>query len=245
MSLESRLAETLHLVDSVDPSPDLFARVSRSLEEDAAHRRRVALVALAMFGLTASVVVFTGLMVSTSDTGRLVTRAWVVELVEAVLMTALVLGLAPAVRRFGKVYVAEVFRLDPGAGSRFVGLVDVAYDLVVVGIIVLTTETVGLGRRVELIRLLEGSMVRVGLLLATMGVLHTCNLLALPVVGLIHSSSLRRTLRTADAMAPPSPQAERADRLATRLVWGLAALAVAGLILGLGLVLGIGLGLRG
>lgn len=245
MSLEQRLAETLHLVDAVEPSPDLFARVYRSLEEDSAHRRRVALVALAVFGLTASIVVFTGLMVSTSDTGRMVTRAWVVELVEIMIMTALVLGLAPAVKRFGKAYVAEVFRLDPGAGHRFIALVDVAYYLVFVGIIVLTTETTGLDRVVELIRQLEGSMERVALLLATMGVLHTCNLLALPVVGLVHSSSLRRSLRAGKAIGPPSPEAERADRVATRLVWGLAALAVAGLILGLGVVFGVGLGLRG
>ncbi len=245
MSLERRLAETLHLVDSFDPSPDLFARVSRSLEEDTAHRKRVSLVALAVFGLTASIVVFTGFMVSTSETGRMVSRAWVVELVELVVMTAVVVGLAPAVRRFGRVYVAEVFRLDPGAGHRFVSLVDVAYYLVFVGITVLTTETTGLDRIVPLGFGLAGSVERVAQLLVTMGVLHTCNLLALPVVGLVHSSSVRRSLRAGQDVGPPASGAERADRLATRLVWGLAALSVAAIILSLGLVFGISIGLRG
>lgn len=245
MSLERRLAETLHLVDSFEPSPDLFARVQRSLEEDTAHRRRVALVALAVIGLTVSIVVFSGFMVSISDSGRMVSAAWVVELVEIVVMAALVSSLGPAVRRFGRFYVDEVFRLDPGAGNRFIALIDVAYYLVFVGIILVTTETRDLHRTVALIPELEGAMVRVGLLLATMGVLHTCNLLALPVIGLVHSASVRRSLRSGGTAGPPSAKAEHADRWATRLVWGLAALAVTGLILGLGVVFGIGLGLRG
>ncbi|MBI2237588.1 MAG: hypothetical protein HYU54_03565, partial [Actinobacteria bacterium] len=41
MSLEERLREVLRRTDEYEPSPDLFARVRRSIEEDAAHRRRI------------------------------------------------------------------------------------------------------------------------------------------------------------------------------------------------------------
>ena len=40
MTLEQVLSATLHSADDYDPSPDLFAKVQRSIDEDRAHRRR-------------------------------------------------------------------------------------------------------------------------------------------------------------------------------------------------------------
>ena len=41
MTVEQRLRDALHRADGYAPSPDLFARVQRSIEEDRAHRRRM------------------------------------------------------------------------------------------------------------------------------------------------------------------------------------------------------------
>lgn len=37
MSLEKRIADALHAADTFQPSPDLFTRLQRSIEEDLAH----------------------------------------------------------------------------------------------------------------------------------------------------------------------------------------------------------------
>ncbi|MGH8873267.1 MAG: hypothetical protein ACRDWS_14995 [Acidimicrobiia bacterium] len=243
MTLEQRLSETLHEVDSFEPSPDLYARVSRSLDEDRARRRRATLVWLASLASAAIVMVCLGLLVFRDRGGFLVVPRWGVELLETVVLVTIVLLLAPLIRRFGGFYVSEVFRLDPPVGDRFLRLLDIAYYLVFSGRILSDADLTGLGGAVRLGVELEAALDRIAWVLTMMGALHAGTLLALPVVGLVFSSVVRRARRLqAGALAPDvSPQALQADRLASWIVWALAALVVVGALLTIGVVIGVGL----
>ncbi|MEE8489776.1 MAG: hypothetical protein V3S43_05520, partial [Acidimicrobiia bacterium] len=56
MTVEERLTAAFRAADQYQPSPDLFAKVTRSIEEDASHRRRVRRLVgtlIAAFGLVA------------------------------------------------------------------------------------------------------------------------------------------------------------------------------------------------
>lgn len=245
MTLEQRLFDALHEVDSFDPSPDLFARVARSLEEDAAHRLRVQMAWLAGVASLAAVLVYLGLVVSRGRSGVLVVPGWAIEVLEKVVAVALVLLLAPIIRRFGGHYVSDVFRLDPATGTRFLRLLDIAYYLVLFGFILANAELTALGRITPLGGALESVLEGVASLLVVIGVLHAANLLMLPVVGLVFSSVVRRTARyQAGADAPAiSPKAVQADRVSSWIVWVLTALVFAGVLLTIGVVIGAGAGL--
>jgi hypothetical protein len=242
MSLEKRLIETLHEVDRFEPSPDLFARVNRSLSEAAAHRRRLLAVGFGTIGSVALMVTLIGSVTSRNVNGRLMTPVWSIEIVETLALAGLVLVLAPVIRRFGDAYVLAVFHLDPTLGPRFLRLLDLAYYLTFLGAVVATSDVTGLSRTADLATWAEGSLDRVAGVLMAMGVLHVTVLLSLPVVGLIHSSTVRRSRRqVAGAAAPPvSSPALRADTIASRLVWALAAIGVAGVLLLAGVALGFG-----
>jgi hypothetical protein len=243
MTLEQRLSEVLHKVDDFEPSPDLFARVNRSLEEDQAHRRRAVVAWLSIVASVAAIIVYLGLFTSRSPDGFLVIRVWVVELLETVVLVAIVLVLAPVIRRFGGLYVADVFRLDPGTGDRFLRLLDIAYYLVFFGGIL---EGVSLRDLDLLARVgpeLESALERLGAILLVMGLFHAATLLALPVVGLVFSSNVRRVerLQAGEGAGVASARATQADRIAARIVWGLAALLVVGALVGVGTMVGLGL----
>jgi len=242
MTLEQRLSETLHEVDRFDPSPDLFARVSSSLEEDAAHRRRVLHGWLASLASFAVVVVYLGLFVSRDSSGSLVVPHWAIELLQSILLIAIVILLAPLIRRFGGLYVADVFRLDAVTGSRFLRLLDTAYYLVFAGAILMGVTMVGLEYPVRLGRGLEQTFGRIAVVLGLMGVFHAVNLLVMPLIGLVFSSTVRRAARArAGAAAPPlSDAAARVDRIITRIVWALATTVAIAAVLAIGIVFGIG-----
>jgi hypothetical protein len=48
MTVEERLTDAFRAADQYQPSPDLFAKVTRSIEEDASHRRRVRSMAISV-----------------------------------------------------------------------------------------------------------------------------------------------------------------------------------------------------
>jgi hypothetical protein len=244
MTLEQRLFDTLHEVDSFEPSPDLFARVARSIEEDAAHRRRVQVLWIAGIAAVAAVVVYLGLAVSRNRLGSLVISGWASEVLENVIAVALVFVLAPVIRRFGRQYVADVFRLDPATGMRFLRLLDIAYYLALFGLIIARVELTGAGRMPLLRSALESTLDDLASLLMLIGVLHAANLLVLPVVGLVFSSVVRRAARDrAGVEAPPlSPKAVQADRICSWIVWVSTALIFATVLLTIGIVIGTGLG---
>jgi hypothetical protein len=77
-----------------------------------------------------------------------------------------------------------------------------------------------------------------------MGGLHSVALAALPVVGVLFSSTWRRSIRAGlgDQVSPPDPRAQAADRLADAIVWVVAGLLVLGaLFLAVALIVGIAL----
>ena len=79
MSLERLLTETLHEADAYEPSPDLFARVERSLEEDAAHRRRVRIGVASVIGGLVGAAAFLIATSSPGPFGSPAVPAWALE----------------------------------------------------------------------------------------------------------------------------------------------------------------------
>lgn len=227
MTVEQLLADALHGADDFLPSPDLFAKVQRSIEEDAAHRRRVRrALTWAAAGLVAAftwVAVFLDIREGTATMPW-----WTVELLTVAILIALVVVLGPLIRRFGKVLALEVFRSNRETSQRFLTLLDIAYYLVFSAFILMTTnfspqadwEGTLAGQLGG-----DGELFRIAGLLLLMGILHTLTIAALPVMGLIFASNWRRAARVELGNNAPEPdsQAEKADRVATLIVWLVAA----------------------
>jgi RNA polymerase sigma factor (sigma-70 family) len=238
---EDRLGDALHRIDAYDPSPDLFARVRRSIEEDAAHRSRLRWAIGALLVGSAALAAWFSLTSEVAD-GRVLAPWWAVEAAESAVLVAIVVVLGPMIRRFGKTYAGEVFRANPPTGDRFLVLFDIAYYLIFSGYVLVTASFEPGGTR-ELAPLLEDAAVRVGGILLLMGVLHSVSLAALPVIGLLFSSTWRRAIRAqlGDRVPPPDPRAQTADRVAAAIVWVGAGVVVLGaLFLAVAVVLRIG-----
>jgi len=240
MTLEQQLSEALHEVDGFEPSPDLFARVTRSLDEDQVHRRRIRGAWLASLASFAAVVVYLGLTVTRTSSGALVVPRWVLESLEAAVLVTLALLLAPLISRFGKSYVSDVFRLDPGTGERFMSLLEIAYYLVFFGGILRGTNLTRLRGMVQLGPGLEEIFETVAVMLLFLGLIHAATLFGLPLVGLVFSSLVRRAERShAGPGAPPvSENAVRADRVAAWIVRIVIGLLLFGALFGFVGVLG-------
>ncbi len=250
MTLEQLLTDTLHHADDFSPSPDLFAKVQRSIEEDRAHRRRVRVV-LAWVGVAvAAVAVYVALTLQPAtglfETGYEVPFRPLMVLTTAI-MVAIVAVMGPAIRRFGETYEREVFAGSPETGTQVLRLLDIAYYLIFGAFILMTMlfeppSDLPLSER-QFPDHLYFEMVRLGGLLLAMAELHIVLLLSLPVVGLVHSANLRRA-RMADGAESTDPFAERLDKAISIGVWLAALLILAPLVL---VVLGgiIGLGASG
>jgi hypothetical protein len=239
MTLEQRLIETLHRADDFEPSPDLFARVERSLEEDRRHRRRVTWVAAGILAGTAAATLLLGATISYSDLGQLIAPGWVLELIVTLVKVALLLVLGPNLRRLGQPLIADVFRLDPPTGKRFLKLLDIAFYLFLFGQILLEAYPQLWGQEVLLGEdgwLWSGSM---AVFMLMMGLGHIVTIAALPVIGLFHSSLVRRDRRQeAGSGAPPrSEGAEQAERVVRLIVWGTAGLALLSVLIVVGVLL--------
>lgn len=244
MSLERRISEALEEYDRFEPSPDLFARMQRSLEQDEAHRRTVKRVATVIALAIVMIGVYLAVVSSRSSIGTLVAPRWALEVLETVVMVSLVVVVGPLIRRFGGIFIEDVFRLDPDTGRRFLRLLDVAYYLVFSGYTLVTVQLVDLSRPVALGLLMSMSVERLGGLLLLIGVLHAATIAALPALGLVFSSSVRRAARDrAGPTAPPvTPGAVRAETVARFIVWIAAAVVAVGGILAVGLAIGMGIG---
>lgn len=252
MNVDAKLRAALERVDTYAPSPDLFARVTRTLEDDARHRRRVRrAVAAIVAGVAAAAGWFA--MTGSLEGGRFVLPGWSLEVVVTVVMVALVAALGPLLRRVGVAYLAGA--LGSASSGRFAALLDLAYYLVCAGYVLLTLTVMPdvVGTPVDPAQLARASR-RIGGLALLMGVLHTSTLLVLPIIGLLLRDIARRAPHVAGS-APAAPdtaiRAARsrvaaargtADRIAslsmTAVVVALA--AILGLIVVVVLVLGIG-----
>lgn len=244
MSLERRIIEALGEYDGFEPSPDLFGRVQRSLEQDEAHRRRVRRIVITISLASVTTALYLGAVSYRSRIGTLMAPRWALELLETVVMVSLVVVIGPLIRRFGGIFIEDVFRLDPDTGRRFLRLLDVAYYLVFSGYTLVSVQFVDLSRPVALAFLASVLVERVGGLLLLMGVLHGATIAVLPALGLVFSSSVRRAARDLAGPTAPrvSPGAVRAETVAMLIVWIAAAGVVIGGILAVGLAIGVGIG---
>lgn len=240
MSLEQRIADALHAADDIQPSPDLFARLQRSIEEDRAHRRRVRIaIGLIVAGL-AGIAWFLSAVAERSPEGVTTVPKWSVQAVVTVVLITVLVTLGPTLRRLGSPLLENVFHLNPATGQRFARLLDIAYYLFFGGLVVNSVDTRGLAEHVgasseEVWTGLAGTA---GFLLQ-LGIVHTINLALLPVIGLLFTSLTRRARRqAAGAKAPPeSPLARKVDRLTRGIVLTVAALAIVGTLALLAVIL--------
>jgi hypothetical protein len=193
MTTEDRLRDALRAADAYQPSPDLWARVEGSIEEDRRHRRRVLRVlgAILLAIAVAAAIAFAA-RVPTSDGTAVDWRA--MAAIEVLLLLALIVGLGPALRRFGRMFVADVFRASPETGRAFLVLLDVAFYLVTAGYVLVSVslDQPNAGELGVLAAQLSAAAARIGGLLLVMGVLHVATLLALPLLGIAFTSGWYR-----------------------------------------------------
>jgi len=191
-ALEQRLIDAFaDARTSVHENPDLFGRVTRSLEEDLARRRWRWSIA----GVVAGFIVANAalaLALSDFDNRRIIMDWWVIELITNIVLVALAVGLGPFIKRFGRSYAADVFRANPRTGKSYLVLTDVAYYLIFTSFVLFTVTFVeptdwitSTGAQ------LKHEVARVGGILLIMGVLHALNVVALPIIGQLLSSGRR------------------------------------------------------
>ncbi len=198
-SAEARLREVLAEVDRFDPASDLFGRVWWSIEEDRAHRERVRKTAAAGVGVAVGVAAVLTAAADIVDR-RVVMAWWVLEAVVVLVLVAIALTLGPFIKRFGRSYAADVFRSNPRTGKSFIVLTDFAYYLIFFAYILLSLrlEPTTFQGTVTPDQVKEATA-RIGGILLIMGILHSANLLVLPIIGRL--LTLNRRL---DADTPPT-----------------------------------------
>lgn len=232
MTVEERLTAAFRAADQYQPSPDLFAKVTRSIEEDASHRRRVRRLVgtlIAAFGLVA---IYLFVAIDRVD-GALRMPFWTLEVLVTGIMIGLVLALGPTIRRFGTAFESDIFRTSPDTGRSFLTLMDVAYYLIFGAYTFMTlrySPPANVAGAEDLARWLGWESQRVAGLLILMGLLHAVTLLVLPVVGLVFSANMRRARRArlGETVPQANPRNDQLDRWITIVVW---------ILVGLGLLL--------
>jgi hypothetical protein len=184
-TVEERLADALWSTAlAVDESDDLFARVQLSIEDDQAlrrqRRRRVAIGSLILTAL--ATIVASAVEVRK---GAMIMDWWILETLWFATMIGLALWLGPFIRRFGKSYAADVFRINPRTGKSFIVLMDVAYYLIFLAYTLFTVhfEPDGGWAATVSAQQMRATAVRFGGIFLIIGVLHGLNVLALPFIG--------------------------------------------------------------
>jgi small-conductance mechanosensitive channel len=246
MTVEELIADALHGTDEYLPSPDLFAKVQRSIAEDAAHRRRIRrITSWSAVGVLTAAAWVAGFLEIRDGVATM--PWWTVEVLTAAILITITVLFGPLIRRFGIVLTDAVFGSNEPTSRRFLAVLDIAYYLIFSAYLLMSTSfapQVEWGGR--LAAQVEHDLARIGGLLLVMGILHAITIAVLPLVGLIFASNWRRAVRAElGADAPePDPQAEKADRVARIIVWIVAALLAwqaIGLLVGpgiFGLILG-------
>ena len=184
-TLEDRLRVALHDgADAVHESPDLFARVELSIDDD--RRLRVQHRALVTIGACiGAALVSIAVAVIDVEEGGLLMDWWILEIITTLVLVAIACWLGPLIKRFGRSYAADVFRANPRTGKSFIMLTDIAYYLIFFAYILFTvsfaprdgwSETVNADQ-------LQFETARIAGILLIIGVLHGLNLLALPMIG--------------------------------------------------------------
>lgn len=185
MTLEERLGEALYAgAVQVEESPDLFARVKGSIEDDVrrrAWRWRVAKIA----ALTLTAVATFVIAVTDYREGGLIMDWRILELITTAILVAIVIVLGPFIKRFGRSYAAEVFRANPSTGKSFIVLMDFAYYLIFGAYVIfmLNFERLESWAITVSAAQVKAETMEVAGILLVMGVLHGMNLLMLPIIG--------------------------------------------------------------
>lgn len=188
MNVEQRLVHALRAADRVEPSADLWSRVVHSIEEDQAHRRRIVTVFAVTVSVTAGLVAIGLLNVIDTPSGRQV-RVPAMELLETTALVALVAVLGPAIRRFGRGYAHDLWRISPDMATSLLRLLDVAYLLVFGGYILLTSSFDAGRSGIVVGEQVGDASWRIGGLVLTMGLLHAATITTLPLVALVSNST--------------------------------------------------------
>jgi len=193
VTTEDRIADALHSTGEYEAAPDLWSRVSHSIEEDREHRRRVwTAVGLVLLAMVIAIAIATlGLESSSGDPVRYRVDWRLMEALEVGILLVLIGVLGPGIRRFGRGFVADVFTPSEATGERLLPLLDAAYYLIFVGYVLVTTRlaagvTYGLyflGEQVG------EAAIRIGGLLFLMGVMHAVTLIVLPLIALVFNAT--------------------------------------------------------
>ncbi len=185
MRLEERLRDALLAgAQQVEESPDLFARVQRSIEDEIRRRewrQRVATTAgVAVAGLLGFLFIATDFR-----EGELLMDWRILEFLTTTILVTIVILLGPFIKRFGKSYAAEVFRSNPSTGKSFIVLTDFAYYLIFGSYVLFTLVFERPDDWTPMVNAVQFKIetVKIAGLLLIIGVLHGMNLLMLPIIG--------------------------------------------------------------
>ena len=184
-AVESRLRDALFAgVAAAEESPDLFARIQLSIDDDRRHRqqrRRAAGIVACVLGALGAIAYAT----TERRQGVFLMDWWVLELIADGVLIGMALWLGPLIKRFGKSYAADVFRANPRTGKSFIVLTDIAYYLIFLSYIMFTMRYEAAANWAQTVNAaqLQHETARLAGILLIIGVLHGLNLLALPVMG--------------------------------------------------------------
>ena len=213
-TLERRLSEAFASArDTVHANPDLFARVTRSIDDAAARRRFRWRLAGGLAGFVLANAML-ALSFSNYENRRLDMPWWVIELITNIVLVALAVGLGPFIKRFGRSYAADVFRANPRTGKSYLVLTDVAYYLIFTSFVLFTVTFVEpTDWKVSTGEQLQHEVARVGGMLLIMGILHALNVVALPIIGGLLSGNGRLDAATARRSYPTGTESGTAPPL--------------------------------
>ena len=194
-TLEERLHEALLREGTrAEPSPDLFARVVASIDDDRARRRR--LTRVGALWLTGTAALTAAVLALTPRDGKgLHMPWWILEVGTNLALLAIALWLGPFIKRFGRAYAADVFHDNPLTGKSYIVLTDIVYYLIFSAYILFTlsvaphwrNEISGLVTATQV----KGELIRLGGILLIIGILHGLNIVLMPMLGRLFSLNRR------------------------------------------------------
>lgn len=188
------------------PSPDLFARVTESIEAD--ERRRARLRRTISVWVAAAVVTTTLVVTLTPRNEEgLQMQWWILELATNLVLIVMAVWLGPFIKRFGRAYAADVFHDNPLTGKSYIVLTDIVYYLIFGAYILFTVHLGHEGPDASATvnaDQVEQSLTRLGGILLIIGVLHGANIVLMPVLGRLFS--LNRRLPEAGDGRPAGPE---------------------------------------
>lgn len=205
-SLEERLVDAFAAARaSIVEHPDLFARVTRSIDDMHARRRFRRRLAAGIGGFVLANVAL-ALALSDRNQGSITMDWWVIELITNIVLVAIAGALGPFIKRFGRSYAADVFRDNPRTGKSYLVLTDVAYYLIFTAFIFFTVTFVPPENWLEAPgNQYRHELARIGGILLILGILHAANVIALPMIGLQLSHRHRGTTSATSQRAASAP----------------------------------------